>query len=116
ERPARGRDAEKRRIIGRYGGQVSELTAVGAPIGPSPDADATVLRARGVPVAGLDPAEARCVRLFGPDSAPGSELTFTAAGDTTVIVGAPGGRVIDGDSPATELALEIRRAAPRQAM
>ena len=72
------------RIIDRYGGQVAELTAVGAPLGPPPDADATVLRARGVPVAGLDPSEARCVRLFGPDSAPGSELSFTAVGETTV--------------------------------
>ena len=108
------RGDDELRIIDRYGGQVAELTAVGAPLGPSPDADATVLRARGVPVAGLDPLQARCVRLFGPDSAPGSELSFTAAGDTTVIVGAPGGRVIDGDAPATELALEVRRAAARQ--
>ena len=104
------------RIIDRYGGQVAELTTVGAGFGPThptPDADATVLRARGVPVAGLDPSEARCVRLFGPDSAPGAQLAFTAVGDTTVAVGAPGGRVIDGDAPATELALEVRRAAPR---
>ena len=53
------------------------------------------------------------MRLFGPDSAPGAQLSFTAVGDTTVVVGAPGGRVIDGDAPATELALEVRRAAPR---
>ncbi len=101
------------RIIDRHGGQVAELTAIGVPFGPAPDADATVLRNRGTPVAGLDPHEARCVRLFGPDSAPGSELTFTAIGDTTVIVGAPGGRVIDGDSPATELQIQVRRARPR---
>jgi aminomethyltransferase len=107
------------RIIDRHGGQVAELTAIGAGwVGPNPapDADATVLRSRGVPVAGLDPTEARCVRLFGPDSAPGAELSFTAVADTTVAVGAPGGRVIDGDAPATELALEVRRAAPRQAV
>src|SRR5947209_6961270 len=104
------------RIIDRHGGQVAELTAIGAPLGPAPDADATVLRSRDVPVAGLDPAGARCVRLFGPDSAPGAELSFTAVGDTTVVVGAPGGRVIDGDAPATELALEVRRAAPRDAV
>ena len=67
-----------------------------------------------MPVAGLDPLRGALRALFGPDSAPGSELSFTAAGDTTVIVGAPGGRVIDGDAPATELALEVRRAAPRQ--
>jgi aminomethyltransferase len=107
------------RIIDRYGGQVAELTAIGAGFGatqPVPDADATVLRARGVPVAGLDPSQARCVRLFGPESAPGSELSFTAAGDTTVVVGAPGGRVVDGDTPATELALEVRRAVARAAV
>ena len=104
------------RIVDRHGGQVAELTAVGAPLGPAPDADATVVRARALPVGGLAPGEARCVRLFGPDSAPGSELSFTAAGDTTVAVGAPGGRVVDGETPATELALEIRRATPRSAL
>ncbi|MGZ4298336.1 MAG: DUF1989 domain-containing protein, partial [Solirubrobacteraceae bacterium] len=104
------------RIVDRFGGQVAELTAVGAPLGPAPDADATVVRARGVAVDGLAPDQARCVRLFGPDSAAGSELAFTAVGDTTVAIGAPGGRVVDGDSPATELALEIRRATPRQAV
>src|SRR6185312_4382724 len=107
------------KVIDRYGGQVAELTAVGAGFGPThprPDADATVLRGHGMPVAGLDPAEARCVRLFGPDSAPGAELSFTAVAETTVVVGAPGGRVIDGDAPATELALEVRRAAPRPAV
>ena len=41
-------------------------------------------------------------------------MSFTAAGDTTLIVGAPGGRVVDGDAPATELALEVRRATPRR--
>src|SRR5690348_10675918 len=105
------------KVIDRYGGQVAELTAVGAGFGPThpqPDSDATVLRDRGVPVAGIDPSQARCVRLFGPDSLPGSELSFTAAGDTTVVVGAPGGRVVDGDAPATELALEVKRATPRQ--
>ncbi len=56
-----------------------------------------------------DFSDARCVRLFGPDSAPGSELSFIAVGETTVAVAAPGGRLIDGDTPATELA--VGRAA-----
>jgi glycine cleavage system T protein (aminomethyltransferase) len=83
------------RIIDRYGGQVAELTVTGA---------------------GFGTGEPRAERLFGPESAPGSALTFTAVGDTTVTVGAPGGRIIDGDAPATELALEVRRATPRQAV
>ena len=80
-------------VIDRYGGQVAELTVAGA---------------------GFGTGEPRSERLFGPDSAPGSAVTFTAIGDTTVTVGAPGGRVVDGDTPATELALEVRRATPRQ--
>src|SRR5205807_782764 len=36
-----------------------------------------------------------------------------AEGETTIVVAAPGGRVIDGDAPATELAIQVRRAAPR---
>ena len=64
--------------------------------------------------AGFGAGEPRSARLFGTESAPGSTLSFTAVGDTTVTVGAPGGRVIDGDAPATELALEVRRAIPRQ--
>ena len=66
-------------IIDRHGGQVAELTAMGAPLGTAPDADASVIR-RGGPLAaalsarGLNVSEARCTLLFGPDSAPGSEL------------------------------------------
>ncbi len=81
------------RIIDRHGGQVAELTVTGA---------------------GFGTGEPRSARLFGPESTPGSALTFTAVGDTTVTVGAPGGRVVDGDAPATELALEVRRVAPRR--
>ena len=83
------------RIIDRHGGQVAELTVTGA---------------------GFGAGEPRSARLFGSESAPGSTLSFTAVGDTTVTVGAPGGRVVDGDAPATELALEVRRAIPRQAV
>src|ERR1700749_660631 len=83
------------RIIDRHGGQVAQLTVAGA---------------------GFGTGEPRSERLFGPDSAPGSEVSFTAVGDTTVTVGAPGGRVVDGDAPATDLALEVRRATPRQAV
>ncbi|MCL2417944.1 MAG: aminomethyltransferase family protein [Conexibacteraceae bacterium] len=107
------------RIVDRHGGQVAELTAVGAPLGPEPDADATVIR-RGGPLAaalasrGLDVNEARCVRLFGAESAPGSEVGFVAEGDTTLVVAAPGGRLVDGEAGATELQLRVTRAAPTQ--
>ena len=53
------------RIIDRHGGQVAEMTVTGAGWAGEP----------------------RTERLFGPDSAPGSALTFTAVGDTTVTVG-----------------------------
>src|ERR1700727_3562676 len=61
------------KIIDRYGGQLAELTVTGA---------------------GFGTGEPRSERLFGPDSAAGSEGCFTAGGDTTVTVGPAGGRVI----------------------
>ena len=110
------------RIIDRHGGQVAEVTAVGAPVGIQADSDATLLRRLGrsgpdgfaTHLAGLgfDLAGARCARLFGPVSDPGSDVSLTAQGSATVVVAAPGGRLIDGDAPATGLTLEVRRAAP----
>jgi aminomethyltransferase len=108
------------RITDRHGGQVAELTAFGAPFGPPVDAEATVLRAdtgglaSALAARGHQVADARCARLFGPESAPGSQVEFAAGGDTTLVVGAPGGRVIDGAVPATELEIQVRRATPRQ--
>jgi aminomethyltransferase len=121
---------DRARIVDRHGGQVAEVTAVGAPLGSAPDAVATVLRGlagnlsgdrsgeRGAVAAalcarGVDLHEARCVRLFGAQSAPRSEVELTAAGATALIVAAPGGRVIDGEAAASELQIEIRRARPR---
>jgi glycine cleavage system T protein (aminomethyltransferase) len=101
------------RIVDRHGGQVAELTALGLPraedlgaLGLKADAQASVVK-------GLTGAEERAVRLFGPEFPPGSELTLTAERDTTLVVAAPGGRIVDGEQPATELLLEVRRAAPR---
>ncbi|HET8979488.1 MAG TPA: DUF1989 domain-containing protein, partial [Solirubrobacteraceae bacterium] len=107
------------RIIDRHGGQVAELTAFGAPLGPPPDAAATVLRADAGGLAtalaarGHAVADARCARLFGPQSDPGSTVELVAVGDTTLVVAAPGGRLVDGETPATELQIQVRRAAPR---
>ncbi len=101
------------RIIDRHGGQVAELTALGVEgaddlgaLGLSADAEAGVVN-------GLTGRDKSAVRLFGPESRPGSEVSLTAEKDTTLIVAAPGGRIVDGEAPATELLLEIRRAAPR---
>jgi aminomethyltransferase len=105
-------------VVDQFGGQVAELTTLGAGFGadqPPADADATVLRSGVANVPGLRSEESRCARLFGPDSRPGATLEFTAVGETTVIVAAPGGRVIDGDAPATQLQLRVRRAVPRAA-
>ncbi|MBV9194871.1 MAG: aminomethyltransferase family protein [Solirubrobacterales bacterium] len=116
------------RIVDRHGGQVAELTAVGADgrddaeaLGVRADAPATVVR--GLLRSGTDgfleqlrlrePDEARAARLFGPDSPPGEDVTLVAERDTTVVVAAPGGRVIDGDRPGSELLVEVRRAVPR---
>jgi aminomethyltransferase len=51
-------------------------------------------------------------RLFGPDSSPGSDVTLTADRSARVLIAAPGGRLVDGDDPASELLVEIRRARP----
>jgi len=85
-------------LIDRYGGQAAELTARGG---------------GGLAALGLE-SEAKNggITLFGRDSKPGSEITLTAEGATTLTVAAPGGRIIDGDQPASELMIEVRRANP----
>jgi aminomethyltransferase len=77
------------RIVDRHGGQVAELSG------------------------GLEAVGLRDARLFGPDSTPGSDIQLTADRDTTLVVAAPGGRIVDGEQPPTELLLEVRRATPR---
>jgi aminomethyltransferase len=92
------RGDDRIRVIDRHGGQTAELTARG-----------------GVGLAALglerEPTNGG-LTLFGPDSRPGSEIEITAQDATTLVVAAPGGRIVDGDSPATELLVEIRRANP----
>src|SRR5689334_11616391 len=83
------------RIIDRHGGQVAmlsgELAAVGLTEDPRSDS----------------------IRLFGTESAPGEQVELVADRDAVLRVAAPGGRLVDGDAPATELLLEIHRATPR---
>ena len=88
-------------LIDRHGGQTAELTARGG------DGLAALGLERNATNGGLT--------LFGDDSRPGSEITLTAEGDTTLTVKAPGGRIVDGDAPASELMIEVRRANPTAA-
>jgi aminomethyltransferase len=82
-------------IVDRHGGQVAEMSG-------------------GLQAIGLkeDP-RSRTARLFGRESSPGDEVELVADRDTRLIVAAPGGRIVDGDAPASELVLEIRRVTPR---
>ena len=92
------RGDDRVRVIDRHGGQTAELTANGG---------------GGLAVLGLH-ADAKSARttVFGRDSMPGSDIELIAQGDTVLVVSAPGGRVVDGDTPATELLVEVRRANP----
>jgi aminomethyltransferase len=86
------------RLIDRHGGQTAELTARGG---------------EGLKALGLTTdTRADGVTLFGRDSRPGSDIELLTQTPTTLVVKAPGGRVIDGDSPASELLIEVRRAKP----
>ena len=92
------RGDDRVRVIDRHGGQAAELTARGG---------------EGLAALGVQ-GEVRKggFRLFGRDSRPGSDIELIAQSDTVLVVGAPGGRVVDGDTPASELLVEIRRANP----
>src|SRR3954469_159295 len=112
------------------GGQPAELTVLdaeggedAAALGARADAPATVLTAavgnggaHGVLAElhrrGLKPHDARAIRLFAPHSPAGASESFTAARAATVVVGAPGGRVVEGSWPASALTVEIQRAEP----
>ena len=82
------------RIIDRHGGQVAMLSGGLQALGLRPDSDS------------------ESALLFGPDSSPGEQVELVADRDAVLRVAAPGGRIVDGDAPATELLLEIRRATP----
>jgi aminomethyltransferase len=98
-------------VIDPNGGQLAELGLLGddpEALGARADAPATVLAERG-----LVPDDARAIRLFGPDGPPGARETFSVRSEAAVVVAAPGGRVVDGDWPASALVVELRRAEPR---
>ena len=124
------RAGDRLTVVDPDGGQVGELTVLdrdgsedAAAIGARADAPATVLlralengradRFLGeLHRRGLRPDAARAVRLFGDDAPAGSRQEFDVVREATVVVGAPGGRVIDGGWPASALTVEIRRAEP----
>jgi aminomethyltransferase len=113
-------------VIDPDGGQPAEVTAL-APdgrddlgaLGAAADADAAVLRASqdgflaALRERGVRPHDARALRLFGRDGAPGASESFECERDVLLVVAAPGGRVVDGDPPASALVVEVRRARPR---
>ena len=124
------------RIVDRYGGQVAEVTALGpeggdasGAVGLRGDAPATVLTGllegaaarngasgaflRELHALGLDPRDARCARLLDDGGDRGGEVELVAHAAAVLVVAAPGGLVIDGELPASELLVEVRRAVPR---
>ncbi|MDW8337600.1 MAG: DUF1989 domain-containing protein [Thermoleophilia bacterium] len=123
---------ERFTVIDRDGGQAAEVTALdergeddAAALGAQADAPATVIRSalrdpdgsllwRELAARGLDPTEARAIRLFGEWSPPGSAQTFRADRAVTIVVAAPAGRIVDGAPPPSELLVEVRRTSPRR--
>jgi aminomethyltransferase len=79
---------DRLRIIDRYGGQTAHLSGGLAAVGLRED------------------------RLFGRDSPAGSQVELVADRPSALLIAAPGGRIVDGEAPATELLIEIRRANP----
>jgi aminomethyltransferase len=122
---------ERVTVVDRDGGQVAEVTVLDADgrddpaaLGVRADAPASVVRealrdrngsllVQELASRGLDPAEASAVRLFDDWSPPGSSQTFRSERPVTVVVAAPGGRILDGAPPPSELIVEVRRTTPR---
>ncbi len=126
----RVRAGDRLTVIDPDGGQAAELTVLdrdgredAAAIGARADAPATVLlRALENGRAdrflaelhrrGLKPHAPRALRLFGEDTPAGARQSFDVLREATVVVAAPGGRVIDGGWPASALTVEVARAEP----
>ena len=113
-------------VVDPDGGQPAEVTVLeGADaLAARADAPASVLRdlvasGRGdgflaeLQRRGLAPEDALAIRLFDREGPPGATQGFSAEREATVIVAAPGGRVVDGEPPASALVVEVLRAVPR---
>jgi aminomethyltransferase len=127
------RGGDRVTVIDPDGGQPAELTPLArdgrddpGALGAAADAPATVVHALlesgaddgflgALHARGLRPHDARAIRLFGPGGAPGASESFECERDVVLVVGAPGGRVVDGDPPASALIVEVKRATPRPA-
>ncbi len=125
------RGGDRVTVIDPDGGQPAELTVLAsdgrddaAALGTSSDGPATVLRGLldsgaddaflgALHARGLRPHDAAAIRLFGPDGPPRASQSFDVERDAVLVAAAPGGRVIDGDPPASALIVEVRRARPR---
>src|SRR5919202_3743060 len=113
------------------GGQPAEVTVLdaeggedAAALGARADAPASVVRAAvddggaadgflaELHRRGLRPHDARAIRMFGTDSPAGAAQSFSAQRAATVVVAAPGGRVVEGSWPASALTVEIVSAEP----
>jgi glycine cleavage system T protein (aminomethyltransferase) len=108
----RVRPDDRLTVVDPDGGQVAELFVLGddpLALGVKPDAQPAVLLERG-----LVPDDARAIRLFAPDGPAGARQTLVAHSAADVVVAAPGGRVVDGDWPASALIVEVERADPRR--
>ena len=108
----RVRAGDRLTVIDPDGGQPAELLVLGddpEALGVRPDAPATARSAAGARRRARDPPVRR---RTGP---PGAREEFIARADAAVLVAAPGGRVVDGDWPASALVVELQRAraAPR---
>src|SRR5919202_15855 len=115
--PDGGQPAEVR-VLDAEGGEDA------AALGGRADAPATVLRAAVANGAaadgflaelhrrGLKPHDARAIRLFGTESPAGAAQSFSAQRAATVVVAAPGGRVVEGSWPASALVVDVERARP----
>lgn len=121
-------------VIDRHGRQPVEMTVLAADPcavrGSAPDSPATVLRnlmagpdengyAAGRILALLsrhvDQDQARATRLFDAESAAGSRLGFTVAGDAVVLIAAPAEPMDLSDTepnPPSEVMVEVHRARP----
>jgi aminomethyltransferase len=119
-------------VIDPDGGQPAELTVLAADgradpaaLGLRADAPATVLR--GLLGSGADDGflgelharglrlhDASAARLFDAEGPAGASESFACQRDALLVVAAPGGRLVDGDPPASALVVEIKRQTPRK--